>query len=323
MMIISHPTKRRVARVVTRTATIASAVGLGITIWGMSLSGVPVASAVAVEGSAQVVAPLDGNPGAGDPLTAGGSLTSFSLRLPSGAACSGDSANDDYRVQSYMVPSSVNPGSLTFDASGPIPNGLGAAFGQPLYTPLGSSFVNGQTASATPPPGPGPVVNIPAFDFGVFEPGHILPGTFNLGIACTVGSASATQLDKFWNVQMTFTTDAADQPAGVAWTVSQTPATTTTTAAGSTTSTTAGGTTTTIDGSTTTTFIDDSTTTTLALGDTGFGGSPTGTSVAGVTSLPVTGSSPMALVVWSALLLVFGRMTVLLARPPRIRPATP
>jgi len=322
-MIIRHPTKRRVARVAARTATIACAVGLGITIWGMSLSGVPVASAAAVAGSAQVIAPLDGNPGAGDPLIAGGSSTPFSLRLPTGAACSGDSANDDYRVQSYMVPSSVNPSSLTFDASGPIPNGLGAAFGQPLYTPLGSSYVNAQTASATTPPGPGPVVNIPAFDFGVFEPGHILPATFNLGIACTVGSASATQLDKFWNVQVTFTTTAADQPAGVTWTASETPATTTTTATvGSTTSTTSGGTTTTTDGATTTTFADDSTTTTLALGGTDSGGSPTGTSVAGVASLPVTGGSPMALMVWSALLLVFGRMTVLLARPPRIRPAT-
>jgi hypothetical protein len=53
------------------------------------------------------------------------------------------------------------------------------------------------------------------------------------------------------------------------------------------------------------------------------GGSPIGgVSVAGsVTQLPVTGKSTTALVVWSVLLLVFGRMAVLLGRPPRVKQA--
>jgi len=56
----------------------------------------------------------------------GNSSTSFTLRLPSGAACGGDSAHDGYRVQSYIVPSGIDPSTLTFNSSGPVPAGRGA-----------------------------------------------------------------------------------------------------------------------------------------------------------------------------------------------------
>ena len=317
--------RRRIGAAAARTGAIGSAAMLLVTVWGMSLSGVPQAAAAAINaGPAVVVAPFDGTPGAGQSLDAGGSATEFSILLPTGAACTGDSANGGYRVQGYMVPVAVAPGTLTFDATGPTPNGIGANFRQPLYTALGSGFVDAQTSAATAAGGPGPVVNIPAMSLAVFSPGNIPAGDYNLGIACTLGTASATQLDKFWNVVVTVATDAGDAPAGVTWTISEGSATTTTTSAsttttttGGTTTTTAGGTTTTTDGSTTTTTGDGSTTTTV-LG----GGSPTGTSVGGsITSLPVTGSSTMSLVVWSVLLVLFGRIALLLGRPPRVRPA--
>jgi hypothetical protein len=316
---------RRIGAAAARTGAVGAAAMVLVTVWGMSLSGVPQASAAATDaGPAQVVAPFDGTPGAGQPLDAGGSATEFSLLLPTGAACTGDSANAGYRVQGYMVPAAVAPGSLTFDATGPVPNGLGASFRQPLYTALGSGFVDAQTSAATVAGGPGPVVNIPALSLGVFSPGNIPAGEYNLGVACTLGTASATQLDRFWNVTMTIASDAADAPAGVTWTVSES-ATTTTTTSGSTTTTTTGGTTTTTAGGTTTT-TDASTTTTTGDGSTTTtvfgGGSPSGTSVAGsITSLPVTGSSTMSLIVWSALLVIFGRIALLLGRPPRVRPA--
>ncbi len=156
-------------------------------------------------------------------LASGNSGTDFTLRLPVGAACGGDSANDQYRVQSYMVPASVDPSTLTFGAGGPLPSGVGANYRQPLFDTLGSSYVNAQTANATTPPGPGPIINIPDFDYAVFTPGDIPPGAYNLGIACTQGAAGPTQMKEFWNVQKTFTTNGGDGLANVNWAVGAAP----------------------------------------------------------------------------------------------------
>ncbi len=331
---------RRLGCVVARTAAVGSSVMLAITISGLSLSGLPQASAAPVAGQAEVVTPTGvlGQSG-GQPLTSGGSATVFSLGLPSGAACTGDSALGGYRVQSYMVPDTVDPASLTFGSAGPVPSGIGAAFRQPLFDSNSTGYVDAQTAAATVEGGPGPVVNIPGFQLGpqdVFVPGNIPAGTYNVGIACTLGPASATQLDKFWNTKLTVVVAASDVPAGVTWTAvpnqatTTTTSTTSTTSSTSTTSTTIAGSTTTSDGVATTTTTtgdgsspstDDSTTTTELLVATG--GSPSGGAFVGgsVTSLPVTGSSSTALVVWAVLLVTFGRMAVLLGRPPRIRPA--
>jgi len=186
------------------------------------LLGAPVASAAGVPqpGGASVRAA-----GGAVALSSGNSDTTFTLRLPAGASCGGDSANDGYRVQSYMVPASVDPATLTFNAAGPIPNTLGAGFRQPLYDTAGSPFVDAQTANATTPPGPGPIINIPDFNYGsAFVPGNIPPGAYNLGIACTLGPAGATQMKEFWNVTKTFTTNVATGgTAQVSWGVGAVP----------------------------------------------------------------------------------------------------
>jgi hypothetical protein len=162
--------------------------------------------------------------GGGADLSSGTSDTTFTLRLPAGASCGGDSANDGYRVQSYMVPASVDPSTLTFDASGPVPNTLGAGFRQPLYDTTGSPYVDAQTANAAAPPGPGPIINIPDFNYGaVFVPGNIPAGAYNLGIACTQGPAGPNQMKEFWNVTKTFTTSAAGGTAEVNWSVGAVP----------------------------------------------------------------------------------------------------
>jgi len=201
------------------------------------------------------------DPQTNQPLTSGGSSTSFTLKLPAGAACTGDSATGQYKVQSYMVPSNVDPGSLQFGSTGPQPTAFGANFKEPLYDTNGTAYVNGQTANATTPGGPGPIINIPTFNFAVYSPGNIPAGIYNVGIACTLGPASTTQEDKYWNVQLTFTTDQNDSPAQIHWTVTPT-ATTSTTGAATTSSTSSSTTSTTTHGSTTSTTTGGTTTTT-------------------------------------------------------------
>lgn len=333
-----NPLIRRTARLAARAGTIGSAAALAIGISGLSPSGVPGASAAATDaGAAQVITPVSAPVGGGAPLNSGGSATDFSIKLPTGAACAGDSANDGYRVQSYRVPASVNPATLTFDASGPIGH-------QALYDTTGSPYVDKQTANADTPGGPGPIVNIADFDYGVYLPGDVTPGTYNLGIACTLGPASATQLDRFWNVQKSFVADAADEPASVRWTVvassadpGPTTTTTTSTAQSTTTTSRAQSSTTTSTATSSNTTSTTSTTTTPAggtstpgantAGGSGSGGASSGSVGGGPTvaslgatvgELPRTGSSPLALATWSFLLLCFGRISVLLGRTPSV-----
>ncbi|MDP1795644.1 MAG: hypothetical protein Q8K63_16015, partial [Acidimicrobiales bacterium] len=218
------------------------------------LGGVIVAQAAGTNaGDAQIV-----NPGNNTPLSSGTKDTDFTFKLPAGAACTGDSANAGYRVQSYHVPSTVNPATLTFDANGPVPGGTGASFRQPLYQTNTSPYVEAQTAPANPAPGPGPVVNLPAFDFSQYDASLLPAGTYNIGIACTKpGGPSDTQQDKYWNVQITFASD-------LSWTTVAAPTTTTSTTLAPTTTTTLAPTTTTTVAPTTTTTVAPTTTTTVA-----------------------------------------------------------
>ena len=296
-------------------------------------------SIVAVEGRTAMAAPVGGtvtvlsgpgSPSVGVPITSGGSATKFYLKVPSGAACSGDTASGGYRVQSYMVPSSVDPAGLTFDGNGPMPTGVGVALRQPLFD-NSNPYLNANTAVATTAGGSGAIVDNPVFDFAVFGaqgPTIVPNGVYNVGVACTNGNASATQLDKYWNVQLTFVADASDAPSGIKWTTAGPTATTTTTiAAATTTTTTAGATTTTVARATTTTVRSGSTTSTTTTGVSstvatsptlfGSGGNSGGYNGGGIVA---TGSSPVPIVVWALLLLVFGRMALLFSRPLRVLP---
>lgn len=169
------------------------------------------------------------DPSGTGPLSSGNSATDFTLSLPAGAACEGDTPNDFYTVASYMVPVSVDPATLTWDNTGPFPNGLGAAFRQPLYqTPSTSAYVGQATLDnpGSPRPLPGEVVNIPDFDFEVFSPGDIPAGDYNVGIACIApGPTGPDQMRQFWNTTLTFATDTTNGgPAQVSWSVPQPPA---------------------------------------------------------------------------------------------------
>jgi len=207
---------------------VVSATMLVLSMWAALSQSADSAGAATSAGAAELITPSNGTPsGGGALLTTGGSSTLFTVRLPAVANCTGDSANGNYRVQSYMVPSTVDPGGLTFDSSGPKPNGTGADFRQPLYTKVGGSgYTDAQTADAVTQPGPGQIINIPTFSLDVYSSTELLPGAYNVGIACTKGPASTTQVDKFWNLQMTVVTDPTDSPTKIKWTVLASQATT-------------------------------------------------------------------------------------------------
>lgn len=189
----------------------------------MPLLNPPVASAAGVLQGALNVR----TPGGGAALNSGNGDTVFTLRPPTGAACGGDSANDFYTVQSYMVPASVDPSTLTFNSAGPIPAGSGANFRQPMYNSATSgAYTNALTLDnpGSPRPKPGEIINIPDFTVDVHGPGDIPPGAYNIGLACTFGPAGATQMKEFWNTTMTFTTNPSGGFSQVSWSVGAAPA---------------------------------------------------------------------------------------------------
>ena len=225
---IHRQTRGHVARLAARTGAAGSAVVLAVSAWA-TWSPSFLGAVAPIAGEAQVVVP-EGTEGSGVPLESGGSTTAFSIGLPAGAACTGDSATGGYRIQSYMVPAAIDPATLKFNANGPTPSGVDVDFSQPLFDTVGGTpYVEALTAIADTPGGPGLILSIPGFNFAVFSTGHILPGVYNLGIACTLGPPTEEdQLEKYWNTQMTFTEDAAD-PIGVKWlTTTTVPPTTTT-----------------------------------------------------------------------------------------------
>ena len=148
-------------------------------------------------------------------IESGGSAEAFSLRLPTGAACPGDSANDGYRVQSYMVPVAVDPSTLEYDVSGPVPNsfGDGTSFRQPLYDVSTSPFIHAQTTDAATSGAPGFIVNIPSFSYAVYRPGELPPGPYAIGIACTLANRTV----RHWGVEVEVADAPDDEPAGVRW----------------------------------------------------------------------------------------------------------
>ncbi|HVT78002.1 MAG TPA: hypothetical protein VHD87_13290 [Acidimicrobiales bacterium] len=174
-------------------------------------------AAAATGGTAEIVTQGNGTPGSRATLDAGNAGTNFSLKLPDGAACSGDSQGGEYRVQSFMVPASVDPSTLTFDGGGPIPNGLGAALRQPLFQTNTSPFVNGATNVAAHPGGPGVIIDIPAFNLGVLPPAQVPAGDYLVGIACTKGEAGPKQLDRYWSATLHLGS-AATPGAALSWT---------------------------------------------------------------------------------------------------------
>jgi hypothetical protein len=234
---IRDPKRRRWVARAARSGFAVSSVAFVLSVAGAVATDVRPAVAAAA-GTAQVIEPFEvGVPGSGAPLESGDSLTPFSLNLPAGAACSGDSATANYTVQSYMVAASVDPATLTFDNDGPVPSAYGepqSAFRQPLWLTDSSAYVNAFTAAADQPGGPGSVINIPAFDLHVFDPGetgetYLPPGEFNIGIACW-GPGTDPVVDNFWNARITVVQDDADTgPVGITWTAAPAPEETTVT----------------------------------------------------------------------------------------------
>jgi hypothetical protein len=165
------------------------------------------------------------DPGTTTALTSGGSDTQFTLVLPAGAACSGDTATGGYHIYSYLIPEGTALSSVTFNQHPS--TGLG------LFDETGSYYGPVNTAVQT-----GQVPTLPNdFEWGAFIAAHPsdlatllytggTSGVWEGGIAC---ATTAGVVSDNWNTQFTFTQSNSDAN-GFVWTDGQSTTTTTTTA---------------------------------------------------------------------------------------------
>jgi hypothetical protein len=277
----------------------------------------------------------------------GPSDAAFALSFAAPQACPGD-GTAGYRWHTFITPRSVDPATVTFSGSG-VPQG--PAFTAALRNPV-AAITNQLPTLVDGFVNPPTNVTFIAASFGA-----VSPGDYWLGISCTDADLTPPlETLRYWAAPVTITSTAGAGPNNFTLSVAS-PTTTTTTVGGATTTTVAGATTTTsaaattttvggptttvagattvpdtsttVDGgsstSSTSTTVDVSTsapTTTLFTSVSSSGGSPSSPAFfTPVQSLASTGSSPMGLVVWGVLLVVFGRMAILLGRSPAVESA--
>lgn len=163
------------------------------------------ASAQAVDaGDAVVVEPADTS----QPLERGGSATPFTLRLPTDASCPGDSAHDDYRIQTFIVPAADDPATLEFESTKPVGDGRWA-----LYQTDTRPFVQGLTEMNEGPGEPGRIGGLPVFTFAVYPPDLFEDGDYRIGVACTLYG----ELELFWDTEIVLANDVEDEPGQLRW----------------------------------------------------------------------------------------------------------
>ena len=152
----------------------------------------------------------------GDAVNGGGSATTFNVRFGGAAECPGDSANDDYRIYSFMVPSALAADEVVYDGLGPSPRSLESYedFRMPLFDVQTNEYTAGLTVEHENPGEPGLIAGLPTFSFGVFGPGEMPLGAYRIGISCTLHN----EVERFWDTEIVVTEDAGD-PSGFEWRV--------------------------------------------------------------------------------------------------------
>jgi len=154
----------------------------------------------------------------GDPITKGNGLTPFFAQLPPNSTCPGDSANDQWRVQTFFIPSTDDPLTVKFGPAGPTPLFQGQ---YPMYFTQRWLAVNLLLLRNPGPGKPGRIPSLPALNYaGLVAVGHPFPGgRYRIGVACTFGGV----IDKYWDTEVTISSGEPDKPEAITWTALDAP----------------------------------------------------------------------------------------------------
>lgn len=143
-------------------------------------------------------------------LDHGSGKTTFSIRLPDGAACPGDSRNDQWRVQTFILPSGEDPIAVRYGPIGPEPvgNGRYAMFGVDTIP-----YVHQLTRQNLSAGQPGVIAPLPPFSLAVVAGEQIPTGRYRLGVACTYFGETAV----YWDTEVDLVDTGGGAPGKLTW----------------------------------------------------------------------------------------------------------
>ena len=140
----------------------------------------------------------------------GDSASIFTLQLPAGASCPGDSAHDDWRIQSFLIPAAVDPGELRYGNLRPDGDGLYSLRGADT-----APYVQVLTGQNSGPGQPGIIPSIAPLSLAQFTSDMLPTGRYRMGIACSLLGETAT----YWDVEIYIESSSSGQPGGFTWSV--------------------------------------------------------------------------------------------------------
>ncbi len=164
-------------------------------------AGTSPASASTVNGIATIAAP-----GTTNYLASGGSNSLFTVSLPLGAACDGDTASHGYHVYSYLVPKGTNLSTVTFEQNPSTGFGIFDA-NDDYYGPVNTGIGTGLVLNAPNNFQWAPLAAVSSTLLSTTG------GVWEAGLACANTSGVLTDN---WNTEVTFTASSSD-PNGFVW----------------------------------------------------------------------------------------------------------
>ncbi len=154
------------------------------------------------------------DPTSREPITSGDSNTPFVLRVPADSVCPGDSANDDWRVQSFLIPATDDPATLQYGVIGAEGDGQFA-----VYSLQTRPYVDTLTEANGAAGLPGRIPETVALSFGVFPAGTLTETRYRIGLACTLFRETAV----YWDTEIELTSAPEVEPGQFRWTVAGAP----------------------------------------------------------------------------------------------------
>lgn len=143
-------------------------------------------------------------------LDGGASAVAFALRLPDGASCPGDSANDNWRIRSFLVPTEFDMADIVWGHNDPEGENQWSLYGVDSNPVIADLLASNAAAGE-----PGLIQQIKPLTFGVFTDGILAPGEYRLGVACMYFTETAM----YWDATVRIEHAPDDRPAQLRWTV--------------------------------------------------------------------------------------------------------
>lgn len=148
-------------------------------------------------------------------LQQGDRATVFALLLPADASCPGDSRNDQWRVQAFIVPSAVDLATLQLTNAGPRGANESVLFNDAPPSP----FVDELTYPNNAPGTAGAIAELPAFSFDTRVAPDLESGSYRLVVACTL----FREIDRYWDTEWAVTSSGGSGgDSGFTWQVTGT-----------------------------------------------------------------------------------------------------